>query len=118
MPAYNAPTLSSTAVLLASMTGVGGVAAGQLTISYINATNPNTTLAYVQFFDAATAGAVTVGTTAPAFFVGVPAFGGGVDTPQLVPYQFRKGIVVAATTTPTGSTAPGSAIPLQIYTKQ
>ena len=118
MPAYGAASLSSTAILLVANSGVNGVAAGQLTMSYLNAANPNSVLAYIQFFDAATAGTVTVGTTAPTFFVAVPANGGVIDTPQIVPYQFKKGIVVAATTSPTGSGTPSSACPVQIFTKQ
>lgn len=109
---FNAPTLSSTAVLL-----VPNTSGGPISLSYFNLSNPNSTLAYVQFFDAAATSAVTVGTTAPTFFVAVPANGGVVDTSPLVDYQFKKGIVVAATTTPTGNTAPGSAVPVQIFTK-
>lgn len=61
---------------------------------------------YVQLFDAATAGAVTVGTTIPTWVVlndfgsGEVTTGDGLPTDGLV---FKLGIVVASTTTSTGS---------------
>lgn len=110
---YNDAALLATAVLLVPNTQAGA----PIRLGYYNLTNPNTTLAYVQFFDAAATSAVTPGTTLPTFFIGIPAFGGAIDTSPLIDFQFNKGIVVCATTTPTGNTAPSSAIPVQIFTK-
>lgn len=58
---------------------------------------------YVQIFDAAAAGDVTLGTTAPTLSIGIEANGQtglGLETPL----KFEKGIVVASTTTVNGST--------------
>ena len=63
--------------------------------------------AYVQLFDAAAAADVTVGTTVPTWVVltdfgaGEVSGGDGLPTHGLV---FRNGVVVASTTTSTGST--------------
>jgi hypothetical protein len=103
-------TLTATPVLLTGI--VTGV---QVNLWGYNSGNPNSTLCYLQFFDASSAAAVTLGTTAPAFWLAVPAFGGGLDTPLVNAYPFRQGIVVACTTTPTGNTAPSSACPTTIF---
>lgn len=110
--AYGNSALSSTAVLLVNQT-----AGGSVVLSYYNLANPNTTLVYFQFFDKAAANQVTVGTTTPAFWVAVPALGGVVDTSFFVGYTFKLGVVVAVTTTPTGSTAPTTACPITFLTK-
>ncbi len=68
--------------------------------------NPDTNIAYVQFFDALTAG-VTVGSTTPYFVLPLPA-AGGIDSQLVLPKAFHTGIVFAATTTSTGSSAPGA----------
>lgn len=103
--AFNNAAVTATAVL------VKGSPVIQL-IS-INASNPNTSAVYVQVFDAATAGAVTLGTTAPTFWYAIPA-GGVLDKDPVAPYVFASGIVVAVTTTPTGNTAPSSAVPISL----
>lgn len=66
--------------------------------------NPNSTNAYLQIFNVATAGAVTLGTTVPKLSVFLPPFGGAnVDFDSGV--DFSAGIQVAATTTEAGLTA-------------
>ena len=118
MKAYGSSTLTNTAVLLVANTTQWGPTGGPyINLSYYNLANPNSSLAYVQFFDSATSGAVTVGTTTPAFWIAVPANGGCIDTSTLIDYQFKAGIVVASTTTPTGSTANSSATPITIFIK-
>ena len=82
--------------------------AGPVTINYWNMSNPNTALVFVQFFDAASIGSVTLGTTVPKFVISVPAFGGVIDTSFVTGFVFVNGVVAAATTTPTGNTAPSS----------
>lgn len=109
VPAGSA-TLTATPVLLTTSPQTGRV-----TLVYYNCGNPNASLVYVQFFDAASAGAVTLGTTAPKFWVAVPAYGGVVDTTVINGCVFNSGLVAAVTTTPTGSTAPTSACPLTVF---
>lgn len=67
--------------------------------------------AYLHFYDAATAAAVTVGTTVPKLTLWLPASSGLDDGPVIVNdagrgVEFTSGIVIAATTTATGSSAP------------
>lgn len=84
-----------------------GAAPSQL-ISY-NIANPTSSFLYVQFFDVAATGSVTLGTTAPAYVIAVPPYGvtdAFVAAPQ---FTFFNGIVIAATTTATGNTAPSVA---------
>lgn len=70
--------------------------------------NPNSTVVYVQLFDAAT-GAVTLGSTAPVAALGIPA-GSAANVVSAAGINFTTAITVAATTTATGSTAPASAL--------
>ncbi len=72
--------------------------------------NPNTSVAYVQVYNALLAN-VTVGSTTPTVSFGVAAssiggfgFGGGSG------YYLSTAISVAATTTATGSSAPSTAL--------
>ena len=67
--------------------------------------NPNSTDAYIQFFDALAAN-VTPGTTAPDFVLWVPALGGVDEEGDDKGVHFANGLTVIATTTSTGSTAP------------
>lgn len=73
----------------------------------------NTTDIFVQFFDALAAD-VTVGTTTPDYVLFIAASDGtnrtGKDAYFSFPWKFNKSIVIAATTTATGNTAPGTAI--------
>ena len=74
---------------------------------------------YVQFFDLAAA-SVTIGTTTPYFSMLIPQ-GGGYDLwiggSQLGSdgIEFATGIAIAATTTATGSTAPGSGLVVNLF---
>lgn len=70
--------------------------------------NPNATVAYVQIFDKATTGAVTLGTTVANAFIPVPP--GATANLARVGWSFSNGIQVAATTTATGSTALTTAV--------
>lgn len=70
--------------------------------------NPGAAVAYVQFFDAAS-GDVTVGSTTATRLRSVPP-GGGIDTAYFAPMRFNTALTIAATTTPTGSSAPGTAL--------
>lgn len=66
--------------------------------------NPNSTNAFLQIFNVATAGAVTLGTTVPVLSVGLPPFG-GANIIDPTGTDFSAGIQVAATTTEAGSSA-------------
>lgn len=89
-------------------TAVKSSAAGQLMGGYFY--NPAAAVTYLQVFDVATPGAVTVGTTPPKFSFGVPPGSGAALPPNLVGADFANGIQVAATTTPAGATAPATAL--------
>jgi hypothetical protein len=83
-------------------------AAGQLGLLHCN--SPNSAIEYVQLFDVATAGGVTLGTTVPDLSFAVPATNATGFTLPLTGYQFTNGIQIAATTTATGLTAPATAL--------
>lgn len=70
--------------------------------------NPNASVAYVQIFDVATAGAVTVGTTTPKWSIGIPAT--SAANISRLGLACANGIQVAATTAATNGTAPGTAL--------
>ncbi len=80
---------------------------GSFLVFNITCFNPDSAVAYIQFFDAVTAD-VTIGTTTPYFVLPMP-IGGGIDSSLVCPKAFHHGIVFAATTTATGLTAPGTA---------
>lgn len=70
--------------------------------------NPNASVAFVQFFNTLAAG-VTIGTTTPVQSYAIPA-GGVLEDQFVVPHNWSTAITVAATTTATGSTAPGTGL--------
>ena len=86
---------------------------GFLSLLHYNVSNTNASAVYVQFFDALVAN-VTPGTTTPTFFLAVPA-SGVLDGEFPVPPAFAVGIVICVTTTPTGGTAPGTAVPITLH---
>ena len=103
------PTSSTPIIANALSTTVKAVVSSlAATLDSVTIMNPNTTLAYVQVFDVATAGAVTLGTTVPKWSIGLN------QTSQIVlsdlNLHFANGIQVAATTTATGSTALVTAV--------
>jgi hypothetical protein len=76
-------------------------------IGFIDCDNQNNAFTYVQLFD--TTGAVTLGSTSPDMFIPIPpASAGWVNSSNGI--TFANGIKLAATTTPTGSTAPATTI--------
>lgn len=72
--------------------------------------NPNAAIEYVQAFDSATTTGITLGTTAPKVFFPWSASGAQSLLAPANGIFFTNGIVIAATTTATGSTAPSSAL--------
>lgn len=102
-PSVTSPTLipyTNAALGAAALVG-----AAWRRVHYANVQNANAAAVFIQFFNAATAGAVTLGTTVPIFWLAVPS-GGILDTGFLAisPGAFPAGVVVAATTTPNGAT--------------
>lgn len=95
------------AAQLAAPSLIRGAASLLTTLSGLN---PNAAISYLQVFDSATAGAVTVGTTVPNFVIPFPA--NGVNAPLTDRLEFFNGIVIAATTTPGGAVAPGVGLAL------
>lgn len=77
--------------------------------------NANASAVYIQLFDVADTSSVTLGTTAPTEVILIPASGQNIAEESERPWrQFTNGLAIAATTTATGSTAPGSATSLSI----
>lgn len=70
--------------------------------------NPAAAVTYLQIWNVLV-GSVTVGTTPPTRVVGIPA-GASLPLSKVVPWSFSTAFVIAATTTPTGSTAPATAL--------
>ena len=100
---YANGALTSTAVLAVNLSK-GGTATLQA-IFFGN--EANSAPSYLQIWDVATAAVVTVGTTPPNMIIDAPALlGNSLDFTLGV--LFKNGVVIAATTTATGSTAPSS----------
>jgi hypothetical protein len=71
---------------------------------------------FIQFFDAASTGDVTVGSTTPAFTFRIPANSVmGKDVNDSPMHFFAKGCVVAVTTSRTGAGAPLSPAVAQFW---
>lgn len=70
--------------------------------------NPNAAVTYMQVFDA-TSGSVTVGTTTPTYVIPLPP-ASGANIEFTLGIGHTTAITVAATTTATGSSAPGTAL--------
>lgn len=83
-----------------------------------NIINTNAAVVYIQLFNAAGTGDVTLGTTAPTLVLAIPA-GVGASVFSMLSndssISFPLGLVAAATTTPTGSTAPGAAMVTEFF---
>jgi hypothetical protein len=100
---------ASTPILKSALsTTVSQVVGAAATLTSYYCFNPNTSVAYVQIHDIATAGGVTLGTTVPKWSIGIPA-SGGANLAGLA-LSFAAGIQVAATTTSGGSSAPSTAL--------
>jgi hypothetical protein len=95
--------------LSTTVTSIKSSAAGQLGL--LQCSNSNTATVFIQVFDVATAGAVTLGTTTPKLSFEVPPGTPSGYTLPLVGIQFAAGIQVAATTTATGLTAQSGTLP-------
>lgn len=76
--------------------------------------NANAAITYMQVFDAATASAVTLGTTVPTLSIGIPASSRAARD-LLDALTFIYGLVIAFTTTRTGSTANSSTVDYNLF---
>jgi hypothetical protein len=108
-----APSASATGLSLYSNTALSTTVAqvkGTSARSYdIHVDNGNAAMTYIQCFNVPAATTVTLGTTTPDLVLGIPG-NGVLDKSMAYPYSFSNGLKIAATTTPTGSTAPGTAL--------
>lgn len=102
-PYYNAALLATKQAVKAS--------AGSLAAYHIY--NPNASDMFVQMWDLAAAN-VTVGTTAPTWVLWVPA-GGALDAALPEPITFATALTIAATTTASGNTAPGTGLMVNLF---
>lgn len=99
--------LTNTAVAIKATAGIFG--------GYMTLYNPNTAVTYVQLFNA-TSASVTVGTTPPFVFISLPGVASAAATGSAANLEVTNGIPFstaiscAATTTPTGNTAPSNNI--------
>jgi hypothetical protein len=125
-PAFITPTPSTTggwtpAIATAQTTTVKAIkssAAGTFGGYMIG--NPNSTAAYVQVFDVATSGAVTLGSTTPTmvyFIPGNASGGAAANVEYSNGVHMSNGIQLACTTTATGSTAPSTGLDMTILFK-
>lgn len=83
------------------------VGAGPLGIANFFIYNNDSAAGFVQFFNAAAIGDVTLGSTTPDFVVGIAATS-WAQGQMCFPIMFTLGIVMAFATTSTGSGATGS----------
>lgn len=90
----------------AAVTAAVLVKGGACLIDNMSLLNTTATIAYVQFFDVSSVSQVTLGTTAPAWQLALPAnstTGAGAVNTYLRGTQHVNGLVIAATTTAGGS---------------
>lgn len=104
---YSNASLTNVAILVKGSAGALG--------GYY-AFNSNSSPAFLQIFDKVSASSVTVGTTAPAYFVGLPS-GGGANLEVTQGLVHSAGIVVAAGTSATNGSAPTAPISVSIWYK-
>lgn len=93
---FRAVALSNTAV---------AVKTGRGSLQWLHCVNPSGAIAYVQTYD--TTSAVVVGTTTPKLSIGLAA---GQALGQQVGVSFVSKLWIAATTTVSGGSAPGTAL--------
>lgn len=93
------------------------LAGGPTDLSVVVVTNSSGAAAFIQLFDQASTGPITLGTTPPDFTVEVGA-GASVSLPLASPnnrgLRFGAGIVAASTTTDGGLTGSGATVTLTL----
>lgn len=111
LPIYFNAALKATAALASGSLQTGQTKQYGMVHSVL-LTNLDAAVEYLQLFDAAAAADVTVGSTTPTAVISAAA-----SLPMNVTHlglKFRKGIVVAATTTATGNTAGSNGMVVSI----
>ena len=111
---FSTPKNNSNTALTNTVVAVKASAAAELG-GYI-VYNPNASVAYIQVFDVATAGGVTLGTTRPDMVIPVPPTS-GANLEFANGVSFANGIQIAATTTDSGSTALGTGLTVTMVYK-
>ncbi|HKT72604.1 MAG TPA: hypothetical protein VJQ47_06910 [Steroidobacteraceae bacterium] len=111
---FSTPKNNSNTALTNTVVSVKASAAGEMG-GYI-VYNPNASVAYIQVFDVATAGGVTLGTTRPDMVIPVPPTS-GANLEFANGVSFANGIQIAATTTDSGSTALGTGLTVTMVYK-
>lgn len=107
-------SIFSNTALTSTVVAVKSSAAGQIGGWVFH--NPSAATTFIQFFNVATAGAVTIGSTTPTFVFALAA-GASANVEFANGIAFSSGIQVAATTTATGSTAPATALVAGVFYK-
>ncbi len=100
LDSYENPAVSETKILVYS---------GKMNLYGMRVENNHTADVYLQIFDKAAAGDVTLGTTVATKTYLLPASGGIIIDPHRAIKHFQNGLVMAVTSTRTGSSAPGAA---------
>lgn len=101
---YVNPSLSSTVVQASSLYN---------TLQVVSIYNPSAAVAYVQFFDVSSPTLVNLGVTPPKYVIAVPTVS-AVNFALPPGMTFTQGICISATTTPTGSTGPATALVISL----
>jgi hypothetical protein len=103
--------------ILTALTNVAqAVGPADALLAAISYSNPNAAAVWLQFFAEAPAN-VTVGTTPPSCAIALEASFSGHTLIDITGASFNGPVSVAATTTPTGSTAPGTAITACVFVR-
>lgn len=108
----------TTNAALTNTAGAVSIQTTALNLMSVDCANPNTSKVYLQFFDSAAS--ITLGTTAPTMIVECPPGNGtsdGLGDYKYTGLKFVAGLRIDATTTPTGATAPTSAVSASIAYK-
>ncbi len=105
---YQNDALAATAAL---------VKAGAHSLCGYHIINPGSAMTYIQFFDAAAAANVTVGTTVHKFALGIPLIGGACRGLS-EPIKFTLGMVVACTSGVATNGAPQTANVVELEVRE
>ena len=111
--------LVATTYFTINATGTVGTASASAKVLYgIEASNPNTVDSFLQIWDAASAN-ITIGVTAPKASYLIPGgqsgtARGGFSRSYPHGMNFATAVMFASSTTPTGSSAPGTGLSLNV----
>lgn len=96
-------------------TGLVAISTQESAIGKVHAINSSGATAYIQVFDAASTGAVTLGTTVPILQYVCATAASITDNMVAAGLHFASGIVVASTTAQTGNIGSSSGVDITIY---